>query len=663
MASSDLLLKTLLAGQNPELAAAMPRMDMAQALMSQGMSAAPAVSPWEGISRVGQALLGGYLYNQGQNDLQGVVGRRQKETEAGLSALSGASPTPAPPPSMTGGSPPPSNAFEPQLAAAEAPNPGTVNASGHSGQYQFSTGRLADLGAYTPAPGENLKANEWKGTFNVPGFANVRSQADFLGNPQAQKAVFGTHIADVDRAIDQMPGGASLSRDGLRAVAHLGGTEGMRKFVETGGQYNPADANGTKLSDYYQRFAGGGASPASAPVTPQYSPVTQQAMDTIKRANQVMSLPQFQNNAAVQDAAKRSIEFAKTLMEQDKSARTEAGVQQRHAQSLGQSAQQFQVGQAQSERHFNAGSLPSGYQRTPEGGAAPTPGVPQGTLPTGMRFGAAGTAEPIPGVPVKPGESGPFAGNAMEAQANNVLLSIGPKMTNGTATEQERGQYALAYEHLSQGRIMPVPDPSDPKGERQMLARIPGAVPAQFPNPNAGQVTPSVGGTPSPSGAAGGPQPIPGTTKAAPPTTEDEKKAAGFAVRMRETGQELNKLEESGVHSGNFWQSTFEKGGALGRSMQDPKFQVYQQQMEDWVRAKLRRESGAVIGRDEMADEFKTYFPQPGDTPEKIAAKRRSRETAQLGMETGGGRARIEVPEATSPKAIPAPPPGFKVIP
>jgi hypothetical protein len=42
--------------------------------------------------------------------------------------------------------------------------------------------------------------------------------------------------------------------DGLVAVAHLGGKFGMRKFLETSGEYNPSDANETKLSDYLNKF-------------------------------------------------------------------------------------------------------------------------------------------------------------------------------------------------------------------------------------------------------------------------------------------------------------------------------------------------------------------------------------------------------------------------
>lgn len=56
------------------------------------------------------------------------------------------------------------------------------------------------------------------------------------------------------------------------------------------------------------------------------------------------------------------------------------------------------------------------------------------------------------------------------------------------------------------------------------------------------------------------------------------------------------------------------------------------QAQRDWVRAKLRKESGAVIGAEEMADEIRTYFPQPGEGPEIVEQKRLSRKQAEEQM-------------------------------
>jgi hypothetical protein len=63
------------------------------------------------------------------------------------------------------------------------------------------------------------------------------------------------------------------------------------------------------------------------------------------------------------------------------------------------------------------------------------------------------------------------------------------------------------------------------------------------------------------------------------------------------------------------------------------------QAQQAWVRAKLRKESGAVIGADEMADEIKTFFPQYGDKPETIRQKALLRQQAESGLVVEAGPA------------------------
>ena len=61
---------------------------------------------------------------------------------------------------------------------------------------------------------------------------------------------------DIDKAIDSViDNSAFKNRDGLRAVAHLGGKTGMKKFVQSNGEYNPEDELGTSLLDYYMKFS------------------------------------------------------------------------------------------------------------------------------------------------------------------------------------------------------------------------------------------------------------------------------------------------------------------------------------------------------------------------------------------------------------------------
>ena len=82
------------------------------------------------------------------------------------------------------------------------------------------------------------------------------TQDEFKANSALQDKVAAWHIADIDKTIDGLGINTDgYDRDGLRAVAHLGGKGGMRRFVQTKGEYNPSDELGTSLQDYYDKFA------------------------------------------------------------------------------------------------------------------------------------------------------------------------------------------------------------------------------------------------------------------------------------------------------------------------------------------------------------------------------------------------------------------------
>lgn len=120
-------------------------------------------------------------------------------------------------------------------------------------------------------------------------------------------------------------------------------------------------------------------------------------------------------------------------------------------------------------------------------------------------------------------------------------------------------------------------------------------------------------------------------------TTEGERKNAGFYQRMKYAEDEYNKLPPSGQRH-NMAQGALiglgvPEGWALtGEEERGRQFQI------DWVRAKLRAESGAVIGEQEAWEEAATYFPRPGDGPERIKAKGESRQTALEQMRLMAGR-------------------------
>jgi hypothetical protein len=82
------------------------------------------------------------------------------------------------------------------------------------------------------------------------------TQDEFKANSVLQYKVAAWHIADIDKTIDGLGLNTDgYDRDGLRAVAHLGGKHGMKKFVQSAGKYNPSDELGTSLQDYYDKFA------------------------------------------------------------------------------------------------------------------------------------------------------------------------------------------------------------------------------------------------------------------------------------------------------------------------------------------------------------------------------------------------------------------------
>jgi hypothetical protein len=145
--------------------------------------------------------------------------------------------------------------------------------------------------------------------------------------------------------------------------------------------------------------------------------------------------------------------------------------------------------------------------------------------------------------------------------------------------------------------------------------------------------------------------------------TEDEKKSAGFYLRMKDaTATFTNPILDS---QGNpvlkdgkpvLLKDAAEKpeivaevigslvprwmGGEAAQNFATSSVrQQYQQAQENWVTANLRAESGAVIGTEEMQKEIRKYFPQVGDSIDKIRQKEKSREVTEEAIRRRAGRA------------------------
>lgn len=112
--------------------------------------------------------------------------------------------------------------------------------------------------------------------------------------------------------------------------------------------------------------------------------------------------------------------------------------------------------------------------------------------------------------------------------------------------------------------------------------------------------------------------------------SEGASKAANFANMMQQSEAVLAPYKENPLGVVGQMNEMWPEG--MANRMRDPQYQAYRQSAMQWVRAKLRKESGAAISTPEFEGEFQTFFPQPGDTPEVIAQKKQARDAALMGM-------------------------------
>jgi hypothetical protein len=145
--------------------------------------------------------------------------------------------------------------------------------------------------------------------------------------------------------------------------------------------------------------------------------------------------------------------------------------------------------------------------------------------------------------------------------------------------------------------------------------------------------------------------------KAGKPTVE-QSNAAGYAQRMVAADQILANPKIAaaapGIGSAVVGVTPL-VGDSLKNILQSSETQQYGQAAGDWIRAKLRRESGAAIGLEEEAKEFRTYFPMPGDSAAVIKQKAEARQRANQGVIQAAGKAFVQpqLPEAAQ-SALPA---------
>lgn len=240
--------------------------EMAEIAKMRGASTAP-VGHWtQGAARVVDAL-GGVLRDRRANAAEEAGLASADAAVSGnpiLSALFGgdqaAMATPSPVATVSG---------SPVEAALSGGLPGSIvqtesggnwnalNGEGYGGRGQFGAERLADAARAGIIPAGMTGAEYSRQPESVQLAVENWHKNDIMGD-------LGQYVGvDVDGAGPVPP----LTENSIIAVAHLGGTGGAKKFIESGGAYNPSDSNGTSLSDYATRHAGGASSPVAAALT------------------------------------------------------------------------------------------------------------------------------------------------------------------------------------------------------------------------------------------------------------------------------------------------------------------------------------------------------------------------------------------------------------
>ena len=165
-------------------------------------------------------------------------------------------------------------------------------------------------------------------------------------------------------------------------------------------------------------------------------------------------------------------------------------------------------------------------------------------------------------------------------------------------------------------------------------------------NPRTLQMTPVMGADGKP------------ITKAGKPT-ETETNAAGFASRMVAANQITSKLAtgaqpktaEAVLSAIPLIGSKIPEIIPEGIGGLSPERRQYLQAANNFIRANLRKESGAAIGADEWMAEFVNYFPQYNDDAQTIKNKEIFRNILTQNMVAAGGKS-YKAPSMEAPQSM-----------
>jgi len=187
--------------------------------------------------------------------------------------------------------------------------------------------------------------------------------------------------------------------------------------------------------------------------------------------------------------------------------------------------------------------------------------------------------------------------------------------------------------------------------------------PEPAPKPEGRMMTPeevrAFGGDPSLSywmNADGKPELIAGQTKnnATKPTGEQQTAALFYGRAARAMGA-WDKIDPGSrdprTIPGQWFHDTFP---SIDNTLNSDARSAADALARDFITATLRKESGAAIGQNEFDNQYRIFFPMPGDGPETLRQKALARQQAMEGLRVAAGPAGIDlkiVQDGTSPQS------------
>lgn len=408
---------------------------------------------------------------------------------------------------------------------------GAGGKAGHFGRVQFGQARLQEA-------------------MNAGAIPQGTTPEQFMNSPALQIAAENWHFGDLESQLGDLVGrevnGKVMDLPALVAMGHLGGANGARKYVESGGAYNPSDSFGTSLADYATTHGGSGAAPAATVADPMADPYVQQlmtvmSMDGITPEQQAVIQMQLESRIGMLTAPQPGAE--------EEAARA---MRARDADLLG-----FTRGSPEWNQYYVTGEMPKSASPLEVGGVL--------LDPTGQNVLFDSRVPPAP--------EAPTTKTVKLADGSDVMVQWNPETQVWDAA--------------------PIPEG--------------------------------------------------GTTGAGKKLTEAQSKLTLFQTLQTETAPVLNELEKQ-FDPSNLGDPSLAKIPIAGNYFTSTEYQMYTTAASAWAEGALRISTGAAATQPEIERTIKTYFAQPGDTPETVAFKASMRAMYDravnnaLGQDNGGGK-------------------------